>query len=289
MPAPTTTKRDEAGIMLIASQAMACQKSMIGAYHGAHRSTSSPSRRRSRAGVCRARRPCRRWRARDERDCTSYGDQRQHRVATPRDARLGTVRRARRRDGPLPPLVAADRARERGARAPRSPRARPAAPAGARAGHRRDGDPLGPGGARRDHGRLRAQLRRSSRASPSSGGRASVMRRRRARSCSPSAMWSSRRSRSPRSPRARSRAASSSSRSWRGSADAVSPKRGRSARRVLPRSPLPSGAARGELVGIIGVQGPASRFDARAPACRCARRCSSTQRPSRLALGWRDA
>ena len=220
MPAPTTTKRDEAGIMRIASRATAFRKRTGGGYHAPHRPTSRPPRRRRRAGAGRARRARRRRRARHERDRPAHRDQREHRLPAARDARRGAgyVEHVPA-TGPLPALAPARPARERRARPPRSPCARAAAPGGARARDGRDGDALRAGRARRRHGRLRARLRPPCRASPSSGGRASGTRLRsgkvllafgRRRRC--------RRRRWPRSRRGRSPTRSGSRRSSSGSA-----------------------------------------------------------------------
>ena len=65
-------------------------------------------------------------------------------------------------------------------------------------------------------------------------------------------------------PRTITTRANGSSRSSSGYAGAVTPRRGRSARKASLRSPPPCWDSRGDLVGIVGVQGPASRFDPRA-------------------------
>ena len=123
--------------------------------------------------------------------------------------------------------------------------------------------------ARRDHRRLRAQrLGRAERrpARPSEIGHATAA----ARSCSRSATSSF-----PPAPLTVVHAADDrdprqgSPRSSSGCGGAASPRPGRSVKRIWRRSRPPCAGSRGELVGIIGVQGPASRFDAAAARAAC--------------------
>ncbi len=83
-------------------------------------------------------------------------------------------------------------------------------------------------------------------------------------------------------------------RSWRATSRARSGSRARvrrgcsaSARPTSTPSPRPCAGARGELVAILGVQGPAARFDRAGRRPRATRRCSTRPRPwrPRSALG----
>ena len=200
-----------------------------------------------------------------ERDRAAHRDQREHRLAAPRDARLGAVRRARAGERSLPALAAADRARQR--------RARPSRPARRSRGRTCRRSSARPARRRRsrlpgEHDAITVDFAHSSSVVQSVAqlGRPSVGHATAAGKVMlafgdvelPAEPFDGVHPAHDHDPRARS--STSSTRV----ASAGSPKRGRSAKQGLAAIAAPVWDSRGALAGIVGLQGPASRFDARA-------------------------
>ena len=245
-----------------------CKQSRIERSHDRRRrqehaqGQGSPHRRR-RASAPRARRAGR-SRRRDRHERARAADGHQPLVGLPpaRDARRRRVRGVNS-VGPLSAWCARPAARQQGARRPRPACARPSGPRGS--SPRRPGRRprcRSPADAMPSRSTSRAARRRC-RASRSSAARASPTRPRRARCCSRSATCSPCRAALTRytertiADRRDARARGASGVASLGWAAAVARARARPRRRRGARVR----AHGGELAAIIGVQGPASRFD----------------------------
>ena len=192
--------------------------------------------------------------------------QREHRVPAAGDARGWRVRRALARRA-VPARAEAGGAVGPGARTARRARAGAAVADLARAGDRRDRDAVGRRRRRGDHRRLRAIVRRAWSAWRGSAGRASHTPPPPARSCSRSAYPAGRatgasQASSSRSPSGRSPTARRSRPSSTPCARRVSPKRSASASPISMHWRRRSMGRGGELVAILGLQGPAARLPA---------------------------
>ena len=202
----------------------------------------------------------------------------------PRDAGPGRVRRADR-ERPVPARPAAAPARQRRARRSRPPRARPTAArelARRRARRRRCRCPASGTRSRSTSSAARARCRASRR----SVARACRTRPRRGRCCSRSGRAAPATARSSAS-RAHDRR-SPARRAARGRAHGVRGlgRRGRGARARSGGARRPVRSSRGELVAILGLQGPSNRFDAAARARALPQLVTTAGETLSRRLGW---